>query len=335
MTFRQIQKTNFRKLSDLLEFLGFSKESLERVHTASNFPLNVPRRLAEKMERNSPDDPIFRQFVPLLEETIVTPGYSLDPVEDGQAITACRLLQKYNGRALIVTTGACAMHCRYCFRQNFNYGGDALFSAELKAIAQDTSLHEVILSGGDPLSLSNKVLKELIQNIASIDHIELLRFHTRFLIGIPERIESEFLAMIKACPLQVVVVIHCNHPRELDRDVLEACGRLKEAGAMMLNQSVLLKGVNDDVATLKKLSLKLVQGGILPYYLHSLDPVQGAAHFAVDKEEGLRLIEALKGQLPGYAVPKYVAEIPNKPNKMDVLHTIQGRKSENLEPLLK
>ena len=319
---RQIQRqnfTNWEKLADYLEL-----DSIQRSEIVKNphFVLNLPIRLARKIEKGNLDDPILRQFLPSVAETIETSGFVSDPVGDHACRRASKLLHKYNGRVLLVTTSACAMHCRYCFRQNFDYEvEDKTFREELEVISQDETIKEVILSGGDPLSLSNRQLGTLLDNISSIPHINRLRFHSRFPIGIPERIDDEFLELIERSPHQVWFVIHCNHPRELDSDIIERLNALRKLGVNILNQAVLLRGVNDDVETLAELCENLTDHGVLPYYLHQLDRVQGASHFEVTKEEGLELINQLICRLPGYAVPKYVQEIAGEPSKTPLTST--------------
>lgn len=318
MDYRTLLKENFRSLEDLIEYLEISPEKRARLLQAPRFPLNLPKRLAAKIDKNNLNDPLFRQFVPLNEENEKVEGFTLDPVQDRSFVKSSRLLQKYKGRALFITTGACAMHCRYCFRQNYDYAGDKEFREEIEALRSDPTLHEVILSGGDPLSLSDRRLGALIAKLEEIPHLKILRFHTRFPIGIPERITEEFLALLGRTRLRVVFVIHCNHPRELDDEVLAALQKVQAKGALLLNQSVLLKGINDSVETLSELSLKLIASGILPYYLHDLDPVEGSAHFLVPLERALKIMEELKGEVPGYAVPKFVREIPGESSKTQI-----------------
>ena len=280
------------------------------------FVLNLPFRLAAKIQKKNLDDPILRQFVPLQDEEVMDPNFKKDPVADALSCKTPKLLHKYAGRVLLVVTSACAMHCRYCFRQNFAYDSSHKeFEHELDFIAKDSSIHEVILSGGDPLSLDDQILDSVLQRIAAIPHVRKIRFHTRFPVGIPERIDAPFLAVLEKVPIQMWFVIHANHPRELDSDVLAALKIIQKLGIPVLNQSVLLKGVNDNADILIELSKKLSDHGIIPYYLHQLDQVQGAAHFEVKEDQGLDLISALKIQLPGYAVPKYVREIPGMPSK--------------------
>lgn len=317
---RQIQRSNITRLDDLCDFLELPGELRERLQNFPKFPLNLPRRLASKIQKGTLDDPLARQFLPLQEELIITPNFLKDPVEDGEFQLTPRLLQKYQGRALLLASGACAMHCRYCFRQNYDYEPStddkaAGFEKELSLIANDTSLHEVILSGGDPLSLSNQRLIPLLQAISNIPHIERLRFHTRFPIGIPERLDEALLQVCQNLRPSLWVVLHINHPNELDSDVLKALDSWRRSGAILLCQSVLLRDVNDNIQTLLTLFKLLTRHGISPYYLHQLDRVQAAAHFEVDPENGKVLMEQLQALLPGYSIPRFVKEIPGKPSK--------------------
>ena len=211
------------------------------------------------------------------------------------------------------------MHCRYCFRQHYDYETqDKLFTEELQQIAQEPSLTEILLSGGDPLSLSNAQLGHLLGKLQEIPHLKRIRFHTRFPIGIPERIDAEFLELLASCSKQVIFVIHCNHPNEFDNEILESLKKVGKLGIPLLSQTVLLKGVNDTLSVLETLFMLLVDHGILPYYLHQLDRVQGATHFEVAEEKGKQLMEQLGDLLPGYAMPKYVREVPGQPKKMPV-----------------
>lgn len=313
---RQIQRENFNQSSALVEFLELNEENRRQVLPSANFPLNLPRRLAEKIEKNHLQDPILRQFVPLQEELRMSAGFCNDPVGDSAAQKASKFLHKYPGRALLLCTSSCAMHCRFCFRQNFPYAtGQAVFGTELRLIAEDSSLQEIILSGGDPLSLSDAVLQDLLESLSSIPHIKRIRFHTRFPIGIPERIDELFLQLLASISTQIIVVVHSNHPRELDEEVLASLKKIQKLGIPVLNQTVLLRGINDNLATLKTLFETLASNGILPYYLHQLDRVQGAAHFEVEEDVGLQLMEQLRECLSGYAVPHYVREIAGEASK--------------------
>lgn len=305
---RHIQRENFTSIEKLCAFLELDLINSQKLVKKSSFALNLPKRLAEKMQKNDLNDPLFIQFVPTQEELESKEGFSCDPVGDVSASLSPRYIKKYASRMLLITSGGCALHCRYCFRRHYAYEGGQDFDQEIEWIKQDTTLREVILSGADPLSLSDKVLGPLIDRIASVKHIKRLRFHTRFPIGIPERIDESFLALLKRCPLQIWFVIHCNHPRELDEDVLFALKKIQHLGIPVLNQAVLLKGVNDTAKTLQSLCESLADAGILFYYLNQLDPVKGAHHFEVPQEKGVELIKALTERLSGYAIPKYVCE---------------------------
>lgn len=265
IVWRQIQKNNFTSIAKLAGFLQLTPESREQLLESPRFVLNLPLRLAQKIEKNNLDDPIFRQFVPLKLELNTHPGYLADPVCDQAFRKGKTLLHKYKGRALWLTSSACAMHCRYCFRQNFPYESALTdFAEELAYLKDNTDIQEIILSGGDPLSLSNPKLQEVLLAIEAIPHIQRIRFHTRFPIGIPERIDEEFLALLAQIKKQIVFIIHSNHPRELDEDVLGALRKIGKLGITLLNQSVLLKGVNDEENTFLELCQILVNGGILP-----------------------------------------------------------------------
>lgn len=316
LPWREIQRKNFTSLAELTSFLELSSEQSQRLLARPSFPLNLPRRLAEKIEKQRLDDPILRQFVPTQQELEQHPEFSSDPVADQLASIEKKCVKKYAGRVLLLTTGACAMHCRYCFRQNYPYTPhQAGLTKELSVIRSDPSVKEVILSGGDPLSLSNRHLATILTELDSIEHVKRIRFHTRFPIGIPERIEPEFLQLLASIQTQIWFVVHSNHPKELDPDVLTAFKQIQKLGIPVLNQWVLLRGVNDDLDTLKELCEKLSDHGIFPYYLHQLDRVEGGAHFEVSEEKGRYLIQELTKQLSGYSVPKYVREIPGEPSK--------------------
>jgi EF-P beta-lysylation protein EpmB len=317
---RQILRQNFRELEPLATFLELNQEQRDQLLSKPRFSINIPLRLAEKMQKGSLDDPLVKQFLPSTNETLVSPAFFSDPVSDAHFRKSPKLLHKYDGRALLVCTSACAMHCRYCFRQNFDYDQeDKSFDEELKLVAADSSITELILSGGDPLSLSDLSLQNLFDKIQLIPHIKRVRFHTRFPIGIPERIDESFINLIRSLKTQVWFVIHVNHPNELDQEIFSRLKELQKIGCVILNQSVLLKGVNDDVTSLKTLFETLVNHGVLPYYLHQLDRVQGAAHFEVETDKGMWLIKELAKQLPGYAIPKYVREVAGELNKTPIL----------------
>jgi L-lysine 2,3-aminomutase len=232
------------------------------------------------------------------------------------------VIHKYDGRALLVATGSCAVHCRYCFRRHFPYAEETAAAGQwrdaLAYLAADPSIAEVLLSGGDPLSLATGKLAEFTDGLAALPHVRRLRLHTRLPIVLPERVDAALLAWVAARPQQVVVVVHANHANEIDGPVAEALGALRATGATLLNQAVLLRGVNDDADALAALSERLFAAGVLPYYLHQLDRVAGTAHFEVPDARARALVEAVAARLPGYLVPRLVREIAGAPAKSPV-----------------
>ena len=300
--------------------LGLLPQAHELLPAAdTGFSMRVPRGFVARMRAGDPADPLLLQVLPAAAELGEVPGFTRDAVGDLAARAAHGVLQKYAGRALLIATGSCAVHCRYCFRRHFPYAEDTAatnrWSAALDHLRTDSSIHELILSGGDPLSLSTAKLTELTDRLRGIPQVRRLRIHTRLPVVLPERVDTEFTSWLRSLPLQKVVVLHANHGNEIDASVADACSRLRDAGASLLNQSVLLRGVNDRVATLIELSEKLMEAGVLPYYLHQLDRVQGAAHFAVDDALARGLICALRDRLPGYLVPRLVREIAGEAAK--------------------
>lgn len=286
---------------------------------ARQFPVFAPRGYIARMVTGDPADPLLRQVLPLATEADGVDGFSTDPVGDSQATLQPGLIHKYHGRVLMVTTGACAVHCRYCFRRHFPYAdtppGRAAWTPALQQIAADRTVSEVVLSGGDPLTLVDGMLAELVDRLDQVDHVRRVRLHSRLPIMIPERVTVGLLDVFRQTRLATIVVVHANHPAELDRSVCDALSLLVAAGIPVLNQSVLLRGVNDSVDVLEQLCLRLVENRVIPYYLHQLDRVQGAAHFEVSTGQGRQLLEALRARLPGYAVPRYVADLPGQPSK--------------------
>ncbi len=312
---------------ELLALLGLESMA-DRISdaAAAQFPLRVPRAFVARMRHGDPHDPLLRQVLPLDDEERVVQGFTLDAVGDAAAGLGNGVLQKYQGRALLVTTGACAVHCRYCFRRHFPYEEQTAardgWQGAIDAIRNDASIDEVILSGGDPLSLSTSRLSELTSALAPIAHIRRLRIHTRLPVVMPGRVDPEFLAWMGALPWPVTVVIHANHANEFDADVDSSLARLRQTGATLLNQSVLLRGVNDSADALVALSERAYIAGVLPYYLHQLDRVAGAAHFEVDDATALSLHAALSRRLSGYLVPRLVREIAGDPGKRPVTRPV-------------
>jgi EF-P beta-lysylation protein EpmB len=308
----------FSSVEALLEHLGIRPQpSLPAM--AATFPLRVPRGFVARMEPGNIDDPLLRQVLPVADENTIHPDYACDPLAEQQAMPAPGLLHKYHGRALLTLTGACAVHCRYCFRRHFPYSeANPLGTCRDQAVnylRTHTEIGELILSGGDPLSLPDTRLSELAGQLAGIEHLHTLRIHTRLPIVLPERVDAALLNWLSQVPQRLVMVLHCNHPNEIDAAVRIAMQDLQRTGVLLLNQSVLLRRINDDADTLARLSEALLQAGILPYYLHQLDRVQGAAHFAVGDGTARALMDALHGRLPGYLVPRLVRELPGQPGK--------------------
>jgi EF-P beta-lysylation protein EpmB len=313
--------------AELCAILGLDASLAHAAHApisgaTGGFPLRVPRGFVDRMRRGDPKDPLLLQVLPLAAELHAAEGFTTDPVGDLASKTAPGVLHKYTGRALLVTTGACAVHCRYCFRRHFPYGEESAlldgWRSTIEHLQADASVDELILSGGDPLSLSDRRLQQLTDALQAVPHIRRLRIHTRYPIVLPERVDQGLLAWLGGLRLQKVVVIHANHAQELDDDVRRACADLAGTGATLLNQSVLLAGVNDSVETLAALSEALFAMNVLPYYLHVLDKVAGAAHFDVDRATALRLHAGLARVLPGYLLPRLVREVPGAASKTPV-----------------
>jgi EF-P beta-lysylation protein EpmB len=315
----------FTAPADLLRFLEIRPEDIQPpVIEPQRFRILVPRGFASLMRRGDPNDPLLRQVLPVASETAPpAPGYSFDPVGDAKAQRGAGLLQKYQGRALLITTGACAVHCRYCFRRHYPYAEDSArrdgYARALQALTALPAVEEVILSGGDPLMLDDEVLLRLIEALAEQPQIKRLRLHTRLPTMLPSRITAALCDALSPARLQVVVVIHVNHPAELGGDGGQALSALHGHGLTLLNQSVLLRGVNDDAGVLESLSEALFEHRVLPYYLHLLDAVAGAAHFDVDEYEARSLMDELRRRLPGYLVPRLVREQPGAASKTLVL----------------
>lgn len=310
----------FTRPAELLAFLEIDPAlPVLALDPLRNFPLRVPRGFAARMRKGDPADPLFRQVWPSLQEGEWVPGFVRDAVGDMASTLGDGVLHKYQGRALLITTGACAVHCRYCFRRHFPYS-EALaarghWQPALDRLAADPSIHEAILSGGDPLSLSDERLAELLEGLARIPHLRRLRIHSRQPIVLPERVDAGLLGLLRSMPLDTVMVLHANHANELDASVRIACAELRAAGLLLLNQSVLLRGVNDRASELLALHEKLFSFGVLPYYLHVMDRVQGAAHFEIPEDQARTLMQELSACSPGYLVPRLAREVPGEPAK--------------------
>ncbi|MEQ5801302.1 EF-P beta-lysylation protein EpmB [Halomonas sp. H10-9-1] len=283
------------------------------------FEVRVPEAFLARICPGDPHDPLLRQVLPLDEERRPAPGYVTDPLEEASHTRARGLIHKYAGRVLLITSPACAVNCRYCFRRHFPYTENspsrAQWEATLDHLRGDPTIREAILSGGDPLAASDRHLAWLVAHLEAIPHVTRLRIHTRLPVVIPERIDDGLLAWLGTTRLQKVMVLHINHANEIDDAVIAACRRLSDAGVTLLNQSVLLRGVNDSVEALAALSERLFEAGVLPYYLHVLDPVAGAAHFDVPDDEARELVAGLREVLPGFLMPRLAREIPGEGSK--------------------
>ncbi|TDK24945.1 EF-P beta-lysylation protein EpmB [Luteimonas aestuarii] len=316
---QQLWRDAIRDPAELLALLGLASVVDASAAAAAQFALRVPRGFAARMRHGDPHDPLLRQVLPVDDELRLVPGFSLDAVGDAPARAGHGVIHKYEGRALLVATGSCAVHCRYCFRRHFPYADETAaagqWQASLEAVRADASLHEVILSGGDPLSLSTPKLAELTEALAGVPHVRRLRIHTRLPIVLPERVDDALRDWLLGLPWPVAIVVHANHAHEFDAGVDAAMARLRTTGATLLNQAVLLRGVNDSVDALADLSTRSFDAGVLPYYLHQLDRVAGAAHFEVHDDEALRLHATLRQQLSGYLLPRLVREVAGEASK--------------------
>ena len=301
-----------REIGELERLLELPSGSLALgTDRPNSFPLLVPRGFIARMRNKDPFDPLLRQVLPTPEEDADAQGYGHDPLRE-QVLAHHGSISKYPGRVLLITTGACPVHCRYCFRREFPYPSQNAsrddWQPALETIRRTPGVREVILSGGDPLSLSNDRLQALIAGIESLPKIATLRIHTRFPIVLPARVDDGLIEILESTRLNTVVVVHANHPAEIDDSVEAAARALKRSASYVLNQSVLLRGINDGVETLIRLSERLLDCGIVPYYLHLLDRVSGAAHFDVAEEKATELVAAMRRQAPGYLVPTLVRD---------------------------
>ncbi|MGN6280689.1 EF-P beta-lysylation protein EpmB [Frateuria sp.] len=316
---RELWRDAITDAGELLDVVGLAHLADRLPPADAGFALRVPRGFVARMRQGDARDPLLLQVLPQLAELDHVPGFVPDAVGDLAAREAQGVLHKYHGRALLIASGSCAINCRYCFRRHFPYGEEIAAAGQWKQalahLKDDASISELILSGGDPLALATSKLEELGRGLADLPQVTRLRIHTRLPVVLPERIDGPFLAWLEALPLQKVVVLHANHANEFDAGVDAACAALRQAGATLLNQSVLLRGVNDAPASLAALSERLFAAGVLPYYLHQLDRVQGAAHFEVDDARALALVEDLRQHLPGYLVPRLVREVAGDASK--------------------
>lgn len=316
---QKILASGFTSVQELLKYLDLPSD-LGSNSAQETFKTRVPLRFAAKMAKGNPLDPLLLQVLASHQELQSAPNYQLDPLQEASTNPIPGLIHKYANRLLLTVTGVCAINCRFCFRRHFPYSannpGQQGWQQAITYIQDHPEIQEVILSGGDPLLATNAVLDRLLTALDAIEHVQTIRIHTRVPIVLPERVESKFVTSLASRRVRIVVVLHCNHPNELDHAVRKACKRLHKAGCLLLNQSVLLKGVNDNSTLLITLSQTLFDYGILPYYLHLLDPVQGVAHFDLSFQDALEIYQTIQCHLPGYLVPKLVREQAGMPYKM-------------------
>ncbi|HAT2018731.1 TPA: EF-P beta-lysylation protein EpmB [Legionella pneumophila] len=317
LSWQKILAQGFTSTTDLLDFLELPR-SEGNLFAEKQFPSRIPLGFAKRMQKGNPKDPLLLQVLAKEDELTEADDYVIDPLSESNTLIK-GLLHKYHGRVLLTLTGVCAVNCRYCFRRHFPYQannpGRRGWKEVCAYIANDSSITEVILSGGDPLLAANLVLEELLQSLEEISHIHTLRIHTRIPIVLPERIDKGLLDLLTNTRFKKVIVVHCNHPQELDESVLRACSDLKKAACYLLNQSVLLAGINDDAGILSKLSHALFDYGIMPYYLHLLDKVKGSAHFDMPLPRAQSIYHQLQSLVPGYLLPRLAREEPGRSSK--------------------
>ncbi|MBE0485564.1 EF-P beta-lysylation protein EpmB [Marinobacter sp.] len=323
-SWQQILAESVTSPAQLLARLGLPQEPWLQGANAGHqlFPVRVPEPFIRRMQHGNSNDPLLRQVLPVADEALHQAGYVRDPLEESSAIQTTGLIRKYESRALLMVTGQCAINCRYCFRRHFPYDDQRLGPEDrqqvLSSLHASPNINEVIFSGGDPLAVNDRLLAQWARALAEVPHIKRLRIHSRLPVVIPQRVCDELLNWLRESPLQKVLVVHVNHPAELDAQTSRAFSRLRDAGVTLLNQSVILKGVNDSVNTLAKLSEDLFASGVLPYYLHAFDPVSGAHHFDVSDRNAAALVAELMTRLPGFLVPKLVRELPGKASKTPI-----------------
>jgi L-lysine 2,3-aminomutase len=352
VSWQESMRLAIRDTGELRRRLGLASDgaNLDAIGEAEKeFPTFVPLEFLSRIRPGDPRDPLLLQVMAVADESVGRPGFVSDPVGDTAARVAPALLQKYAGRALVITTGVCGVHCRYCFRREFDYSasnedfasspsvqlpagqlpggqlpggqppggpsGDP-WAAGITHLRGDRSIDEVILSGGDPLTLSDAKFDRLVTAIESVPHVRRLRIHSRMPIVIPQRVTEAWVNRIRSSRLATWMVIHCNHAQEIDGAVSDGIARMVDVGIPVLNQAVLLAGVNDDAQTLATLSRELVNRRVQPYYLHQLDRIAGASHFEVSVDRGREIVEAMRAMLPGYAVPTYVTEVEGAASKV-------------------
>lgn len=314
---KKLANSTITKISELAYEFKLDFESIKLLEQADkHFPIKIPLSFLSKINKSDPQDPILLQVLPSAKELIKKIGFSDDPLKEDDNQVLPGLLHKYHGRVLMIVNSVCAIHCRYCFRRLFNYKRAINIQHIVEYLKSQKSIKEVILSGGDPLLLSDRRIRLILKELGNISHIERLRIHSRQPIVLPERINPSLLDILSTTRLKTIIVVHTNHMREIDNDVRAALAKLSAIGITLLNQSVLLNGINDDINTLKILSETLFSTNVLPYYLHMLDPVSGTIHYEVEEQKAIFLINELKKILPGYLIPRLVREEAGKLSKV-------------------
>lgn len=322
MNWQKVLAQGFGSAEALLDFLSLPKD-LAHVDAERQFNTRVPRGFASRMQPGNPFDPLLLQVLASPQELNQVAAYVTDPLAENSSNPLPGVLHKYHGRVLITLTGVCAVNCRYCFRRHFPYAannpGRKGWQKIFEYIQADASISEVILSGGDPLMMPDRLLKEFMDGLSHIHHLKVIRFHSRIPIVLPERIDNSFIAMLASISLQKVMVLHANHAQEINDAVKQACQAMQHIGCTLLNQSVLLSQINDNADTLAALSWRLFECGVLPYYLHVLDKVAGGAHFDMPEDRACAIHKQLQAKLPGYLVPRLVREVSGEPSKSPVM----------------
>lgn len=312
-------KRAIRTAEQLAAMLDLPLEAIDTEQAAAPFRLFVPQPYLSRIRPGDPHDPLLLQVLPVAAENNLPSGFSSDPLQEQSFQQRGGILHKYLGRALMIVNSACAVHCRYCFRRHYPYESSSSaadrWDAAIEYLRSDTTIEEIILSGGDPLTTSDSQLQSLLTALESVEHLQRVRIHTRMPIVIPSRITESLVESLTSRRLQPIVVVHCNHANEIDDEVASSLAKLRGESILLLNQAVLLKGVNDNVDALQSLSERLIEVGVLPYYLHQLDRVAGAAHFEVPMEQGRALVSELRNRLSGYMVPRFVREVAGHPAK--------------------
>lgn len=306
--------------AELLPLLGLKPQDLPKAAMAmQSFRMLVPKPFVQRMAYGDPHDPLLRQVLADDIEMQTVAGYSKDPLDEGNHNPQKAIVHKYERRILVITTGICAVNCRYCFRRHFPYGDNQLAQKEWDSVIAYLERHpevnEVILSGGDPLMLKDSQLAKQVARLEALPQLKRLRIHSRLPIVIPSRINDELLAWIDRCRLDVILVLHSNHANEIDHTIAEKVTSLKQAGATVLNQGVILRGINDTIDAQVDLSEALFAAGILPYYMFTLDPIEGGAHFDISLQQAQQLMGQVAQKLPGYLMPKLAKEVPGQPAK--------------------